>query len=239
MKPSRLYKRVSLYTPTKLKELGSTFMVELRTLSHKELLDLDHLVENNRIKQLLIRVAELSILNLEELFNYWYTKVNKISTDGIPPYEYLNNIDYSVLLDIGTVALSLSKAENDFYEKLDVGIDLVSEEKFQTESWTCEVCKEKRLDKIRNCGYLGEKDKDKKFFVYVGENKYSYCPIYDLDKELVSQAFLCYAQYDKGILPEAGGLYDQTQFFVLSTQFVAMKQNAQQQKELDKMKRSR
>lgn len=237
MEASRLYKKVIPYTPKRLQELGSTFKVELQTLSHKQLQDLDIYTETQDYNQLLIRVAELSIINLEALYQYWTKTIHDLKEVDVQPYEYLGYIDYDILLDIGFFALEMSKAPENFYSRLDLGLDLSLDEKFLTSSWRCEECQSKGIDKVRNCGFRGEQEKDKKFFVYVGENKYTYCPIYELDEGLVSSAFECYTFYDKGILPESGGMYDQTQFFVLSAQYVEMKSNLKQKKEIDKMRK--
>jgi len=47
----------------------------------------------------------------------------------------------------------------------------------------------------------------------VNGHMYSDCPISHIDNELLQAGYDCYFMYNKGILPEKGGMYDQTEFF--------------------------
>ena len=64
---------------------------------------------------------------------------------------------------------------------------------------------------------------------------YSYCPMYDVDKEIISKAIECFNIYDKNLTPNSGGFYDQTKFFIIASSLVQEKLNKEREKEMKKL----
>jgi hypothetical protein len=195
--------------------------VIMRALSHSELLSLENLLDENRDRELNVRAAETAIIKIEAF-------------DGSSiPFE---DLPYDVIVEVAEKVLELSHITIEEYERLNTSIEIHFDRTYQTDTWKCSVCRKKRLDRVRNCGFRGEKDKDPSFVTYVNNHPYSYCPIYDVDKEILADAVECYNAYDAGFLPDSGGFYDQTRFFVHASQMIFSKLKEEERKELEKLK---
>jgi hypothetical protein len=86
---------------------------------------------------------------------------------------------------------------------------------FQEDSWNCNVCREKKLDYTRGCGFLPENERDPSpALPRLGMRRFSVCPISTLDGYVVNKASLCYSMLTEGVLPEAGGVGEQSEWFI-------------------------
>ena len=146
----------------------------------------------------------------------------------------INNLPPEVIKEVAEYLVTYSKVTTDFIETLEVGVDLSLDPKYKTDTWKCIVCKKRKLDKTRNCGFLNEQEKDPEWEVAVRGKVYKHCPIYMVDASLTADAFLAYQYFKDGVLPESGGLFDQTEFFVQSSQFVSNKVAEYEQEEMKK-----
>ncbi len=146
----------------------------------------------------------------------------------------IDNLSPEVIKETAEFIVTYSKVNTDFIETLEVGVDLSLDPKYQKDTWKCENCQKRKLDKTRNCGYLNEQTKDPEWEVLVRGKVYKHCPIYMVDASLTSDAFLAYQYFKDGVLPESGGLFDQTEFFVQSSQFVSNKVAEYEQEEMKK-----
>jgi hypothetical protein len=59
---------------------------------------------------------------------------------------------------------------------------------------------------------------DPTFRVDIGNRAYNYCPIFDINKELLASIIECNNLLELGHLPDEGGFLDQTRFFVIASQ---------------------
>jgi hypothetical protein len=127
------------------------------------------------------------------------------------------------------------------YDSLQISTKLHFDAQFNTDTWKCSECQRKGLDKLRNFGYLNYKDNPKVFSdtfqVTVGHDRYTHCPIYDINKEILSDAIECYNSSEAKFLPDSGGLYDQTRFFVISSRIVGEKIYERDKKQLEEEQR--
>jgi hypothetical protein len=224
MKKIRPTKGHYFYTPESYKDSGKITVV-FRALSHGELISLETLIEAKRYSEANYRAVEFAVIKIEDSFGNPSIAVNDLST--------------SLIEEIADRIFRMSEVTRREYEQLKSSTNIYFDPTYQTDSWKCEICREKRLDRVRNCGFRGEKDKDPNFVAYVNNQPYKYCPIYDVNKELLSDAVECYNAYDANLLPDSGGLYDQTRFFVLSSQEIFMKLKEQEKKELEKLKKQK
>lgn len=197
------------------------FVFKLKPLTYKQLLDREDLIPNNQ-----------TLVNIE-VYNSNVTEVYK---NNLPTDKIL--VPYEIKKQVGHYILDISQLTAEELEKLQLSIEIKFDKKFQTDTWNCKICQRKKLDRMRNCGFRNEKNKLKDFNIIVGDKLYTYCPIYDIDKELLSKAIECYNLYEKGFLPEQGGLYDQTQFFIIASNLVAEKVQKEHEKELQEMQQS-
>ena len=86
---------------------------------------------------------------------------------------------------------------------------------FRDDSWNCSVCQAKKLDYTRACGYLPKDKRDPApMLPKINGVRFEQCPISLLDYYILQQASRAYGLLEVGLLPEAGGLGDQTEWFV-------------------------
>ena len=191
--------------------------VTFQTLSYREINSLEVFRRKGQINYLFYKTCELAI---KQIVNKQNKKI------------HLEDLTIATIKEIGEYILSVSDINVETLNTLYESIDIYFDKQFQNKTWDCSYCKTKGLDRVRNCGYRNEKNKKKDFKVYVGDRVYTYCPIYDIDKHLVMNAVECYNAFEKGLLPDSGGLYDQTKFFYLASFKLHEKIQKEEMKEL-------
>jgi len=111
--------------------------------------------------------------------------------------------------------MELSSISKEQLEELNMMLDIQFNPVFGDESWNCTVCQAKKLDYSRACGFLPEAERDPApYLPRVGERRFTQCPISTLDGHVSSQASLAHTLLISGVLPEVGGLGEQTEWFV-------------------------
>jgi len=192
-----------------------------RTLSYREINSLEKYMLNGEVLKLYYYALKFALIKIED-------------KRGVElPFSFLSA---ETIKEVGKEIFEKSDVTLEVLNRLYDSIEIYFDNKFKAETWKCEVCRAKRLDRVRNCGYRGEKNKKKDFKVYVGDKVYTYCPIYDVDKNLIAEAIECYNAFEKGFLPDEGGLYDQTKFFYLASLKLYDKIQQEEMKELQKNK---
>jgi len=193
----------------------------LKTLSYRELNSLEPYIINGEILKAYYHALRFSIVRIEnnkgEILNF-------------------SSLTSETIREAGEFILKKSDVTLDELNSLYDSIDIYFDSKFKSKTWNCDYCRKKGLDRVRNCGFRGEKEKRKDFRINVGNKVYTYCPIYDINKDLISEAIECYNAYEKGFLPDEGGLYDQTKFFYLASVKLYDKIQQEELKELQKNK---
>lgn len=207
-----------------LEDSFNPLTITTRNLTHNELQQLDFYIQTEQFYDLYEEICKITILKID----------NVVIDDKLTYSKDYSILPVKIINYIGREVYNLSKTSKETLEAVQVGIDIVLDKRFKKENWECEVCRKKRLDSMRNCGYLNEQDKDKSFRLVVNETVYTQCPIYFLKNELLNQALTCYSLYDKGLLPHSKGFYDQTDFFVITSKFIDNKIKDKEQRELTK-----
>jgi hypothetical protein len=171
------------------------------------------------------------------------TKIENVIVEGeFVEKPDIHDLPSAVITDLSAVVLHSSQFPAELHEKLTSNLDVYLDKNLQKDTWSCDVCKKRGLDKVRNCGYLGGNDKEKNknytdsFIIDVNGVLYTHCPIYDVDTNLLNEALTCHNMFSKGLLPEQGGVYDQTEFFVISSSIVASKMSEYEHREMEKLK---
>ncbi len=221
MKQTRQSKSLYFFVPEQF--VGETdILITFTALSHGQLLSLDSLITDKRNSEFAYQVCRLTVQNIED------------NEGNILPF---NSLSPRTLIDLSTNVLEMSSVTQEELDRLQLSVNIKFGGTFQADTWDCDVCKAKRLDKTRNCGYLGNKEKDSTFKLAADGQIYTYCPIYDVDKDLLADGVDSYVMYDKQMLPDVGGLYDQTRFFVLSSSIITHKLREEERKEAKKSRK--
>jgi hypothetical protein len=215
-------KGIYYYIPPKYED-SVEVQVTYRALSFKELNSLTDFLQSGRHNLFNYQVCKTAILEIED-----------VNGDTLQ----LADLTPEIIKDTSMLILEVSSLSEDDYNKLQLTIDIAFDNTFKGDSWKCEVCQYKKLDRIRNCGIRGEHETkpNKDFSVMVGKQLYRHCPIYEVEPYLLDAAIESYNMYDKNLLPDEGGLYDQTKFFIIASRLVKQKLDEEQAKELKKLK---
>jgi len=148
-------------------------------------------------------IIKLSVVNYREAHGF----PNISSFVDQLPNKDISHL-YTKLIEISTLTLSQLEALEDM-------LDIQFHPLFQDESWKCEICQKKRLDSTRGCGYLPVEKRDKSpILPKIGNRKFTECPISSIDPYVSSQASIAYSMFSQGVLPETGGLSEQTEWFI-------------------------
>ena len=113
--------------------------------------------------------------------------------------------------------LEVSVVSREQLDELGTMLDIQFNPQFSDDSWNCTICQEKKLDWARGCGYLPEGKRDPKpFLPRIGTRVFTQCPISTLDPYVTNQASMAHSIMESGLLPENGGVGNQTEWFVRS-----------------------
>ena len=126
---------------------------------------------------------------------------NQIPNDDV---KYL----YDRLIEVSIV----SREQLDELEKM---LDVQFNPQFSEDSWNCTICQKKKLDYSRGCGYLPENKRDPDpILPRIAGKVVKQCPISTLDPYVTNQASMANNLMDAGLMPEDGGLGNQTEWFI-------------------------
>lgn len=110
---------------------------------------------------------------------------------------------------------TISMMTQDQIESLGMILQIQFDPQFREDSWNCESCQKKKLDYSRACGFLPEDKRDPAAMLpRIDGKRFTQCPISMIDGYAASQASLSHTLFTSGVLPEAGGLGEQTEWFV-------------------------
>jgi hypothetical protein len=205
--PNLKYGTGSLYHTPQWFKLDDSY-IQLMPLTNKELHALDEQIYLYNKQQIPILVTKRSVLG------------NAI-TDTINIHGFKNAKQLVKQLsneDIDTLYDALQKTSRVSAEQLNAlssMIDIQFNQAYQDETWSCEVCRAKKLDASRGCGYLEPKDRDTSpYLPRINGVRPLICPISEFDSFILSQASTAYSFLSSGVLPEDGGIGNQTDWFV-------------------------
>lgn len=203
--PSTLYRKEYLYSVDSTDTSLLPFQVLFKALSVRDL-DFIRGFEGSQTNELNLVILQRSIIRF---FNV---------TDSLG--KELSDPDISILTipqitKLASAIFTVSTITKELFSSLQLSVNLALEPKFSTDTWDCEMCQHKGLDTFRNCKF--REDYEENFqtgvIINVGEEEFDHCPMFYRDRKLTSDAFECYNTLEKGVLPEAGGTVDQTEFF--------------------------
>lgn len=111
--------------------------------------------------------------------------------------------------------ISISTVTQDQLDELDDMLSIQFNPQFSDDSWNCKICQEKKLDFNRGCGFLPEDKRDPSpALPRIGIRRFTQCPISTIDAYVTNKASMCHSLFSEGILPESGGVGEQTEWFI-------------------------
>lgn len=182
--------------------------IQLIPLTHKELHMLDeevYLSTKSTSKLLLTKrgVLEKAIGDTQNVYGFSSAK------------QLVAHCASSVIDELYETLIAISKVTAEQTTALDEMLDIQFNPAFQDDTWKCEVCQQKKLDKSRGCGYLPVEERDTApYLPRINGTRPTVCPISEIDHFIFRQAALAYSLLDSGVLPEDGGIGSQTDWFV-------------------------
>jgi len=166
--------------------------------------------------------------------------VDTMNTFGFPSNTQLvNSLSLSDLHFLHDRVLELSVVTQDQMKAMRDMLDIQMHKDFSDDTWNCIVCKAKGLDYARACGFLDKDKRDPKpLLPIVAGKRYTECPIASLDTFVLNQMALAHNLMELGVLPEAGGLGNQSDWFVQAALIYKRKMVSMEQQALDDAKSS-
>lgn len=116
---------------------------------------------------------------------------------------------------------SISLVNSDQLANIKSMLEILYAKPLQDENWSCDACKHKKLQGFRACGFIPEKERSKDFIYKLKGKIYTECPKNKLEPFIMSQSQEAYRLFNAGILPENGGIGEQTMWFVEVAALVA------------------
>lgn len=137
---------------------------------------------------------------------------------------------YEQLIKVSTLSQEQSSNLSDMLE-------IQFNPQFSEDSWDCAICQEKKLDYARGCGFLPEDKRDPSpALPKIGSRRFTVCPISSIDIYVTNQASLAYQLYTQGVLPEAGGVGNQTEWFIKTALLYKRKVSQAEKRAMDDRK---
>jgi hypothetical protein len=202
----QLHKQTHYYTPSVY--LDASFpevSVVFSTLSLRDINTVNTIYNENKPNEYIYRVCELAIKSIETVEN------NKLEFSSLP---------ITIMKEIADHIIKTSSISSEQYERMSTTADLYFSDVLSSDNWKCEVCKQKRLQGSRNCGFLGEQEKSKDFKLVINNNLYTHCPVFDMDLSILSIGIEAYNIFKAGFLPDDGGWFDQTHTFCIFSMLI-------------------
>jgi len=139
--------------------------------------------------------------------------VDAVGFSGIKSFiKQLPKADKEFLLQS---ILKISVLDNEQYTNISNMLAVKFHPSYSDESWDCTVCQKKGLDYSRGCPKLDPSKRDKTpILPKVGAQSFVECPVGVSDDYVAYQAYQAYNFLNNGMMPEAGGIGDQTEWFV-------------------------
>lgn len=203
------------YVENKLPEVTVVF----RNLTLGELNSLNILYDSGKQKEYLYRACEYGIIRLEG-----------IDTSVLD----LSSLGNDLILEIATEIIGKSSLPQSTLNHISDNLDIYLADQLSSDSWKCDTCIKKRLQSRRNCGLIGEQDKDKSFRILVNQKVFTHCPIFELDTNAIGIAIEAYNIYKSSFLPDTGGWFDQTQTFCYLSVLTNNKFEEKKQRDMEK-----
>jgi hypothetical protein len=194
--------------------------VVYNTLSNSQLKSADFVYSSGNYKEYVYRVCEFAI-----------SKIETVDGDTLT----INSLPSSLLSNIANEIIKTSTLSPEDMDKIETSLSVFFSEQLSSDTWKCDICKQKRLDNTRNCGFKQDAPHNPDFKIMVNKTIYTHCPIFDVDNNIISSGIEAYNVLKGRFLPDSGGWADQTQAFTILSVIVNNKIEERNKIQMDKM----
>lgn len=163
-----------------------------------------------------------------------YRNVGTAEETDLSIPDLVNVLPLEIANDILKFIFSVSMYDAEFSKVLETSIHSVLNPRFQDESWNCANCQRRKLDRGRNCPFLPKEDHDRHITYPTYAGVMTECPIGTVDVSVTNHALEAYKYRKQALLPEEGGIRNQTVFFMIASQKVEDIKNYYDSQEQDK-----
>ena len=164
-------------------------------------------VYTNTIERTILEHCVLDFKNITDADGQILSTKDTLS---ILPNDIVNEL-LSFIFDIAMYS-------DDFLKVLRSSLHVVMDPRFSGESWTCQTCQARGLDKQRNCPFLAKEEHDPHITYPTYSGTVIECPVGHVDKLISNKAVEAFNYRSQGMLPEDGGIRNQTVFFMTASQ---------------------
>lgn len=184
-------------------------------------------VHNNTIERTILEYCVLDHKNVS-------------SPDGtfINPKDLVKVLPLEIINELLTFIFEISMYTDDFLSEMENSIYSVYNPRFQDESWGCDYCQERKLDRQRNCPFLPKEDHDPHITYPTHSGTVRECPMGNINVLLTNKAVEAHRYREQSLLPEDGGIRNQTVFFMIASQKVMEISNYYENKRMEEAKTS-
>ena len=161
---------------------------------------------------------------------------NVIGKDGVQLSitDLLDVLPLAITNDLLNFIFSVSMYDDKFSSILTNSLHSILNPRFQDETWSCANCQRRKLDRGRNCPFLPKETHDKHVTYPTYAGVMTECPIGNIDATVTNSAIEAYKYRKQALLPEEGGIRNQTVFFMVASQQVEEIKNYYDNQEEDK-----
>lgn len=157
--------------------------------------------------------------------------VGAMNVDG---YESPLDLPIVIQQDLLTTILELFYPTEEFLKELSFNLDASIDDKFSNDTWNCDNCQKRRLNRQRNCPFLDPKEfHSPAFTLTIGEQVFTQCPMNTRNYKLIGTAFEGYKLAESSFLPTIGGYGEQPLMFCILSQRVKEKVNFYERKQME------
>jgi len=157
-----------------------------------------------------------------------------VGMENVDGLDRPSELPLDIQQDLLQKLMELFYPNQEFYSKLDISLDLFMDSKFQGETWSCQKCQERRLDRQRNCPYLDKAEYyEDNYRLIVGDTTYTECPIPLKDNLLVGKVMEAYRIAEATQLPEVGAYGNQPVFWAIASQRMKEKVSHYERKQME------
>lgn len=157
-----------------------------------------------------------------------------IAYENVDGLDKPSDLPLEIQQDLLQKLMELFYPDFEFYNKLELSLDLFMDSKLQGETWSCQKCQERKLDRQRNCPYLDKAEyHEDGYRLTVGDEVYTECPIPLKDNLLVGKVMEAHKIAESNQLPEDGAYGNQPVFWAITSQKMKDKLNQYERKQME------
>lgn len=221
------------YTPESQRQSSSPAEFLIKTFPY-------HFLSAFKLSEDISKLEGVHLNTIERsIFEYCVIDFHNVTdANGLPvaTEDLIKVLPTEIINDILGFIFSTSMYNASFVDSLSSSLYTLYNPRFAGESWQCSYCQRRKLDEQRNCPFLPTEGHDSQITYPTVDGVVTQCPIGTVDKPLADKALEAYVYRDQALLPEDGGIRNQTVFFMLASQKVKEVVNYYSEQEKDNTK---